>query len=338
MTLAGRRILLVGIGFYDYEQAIADELGALGAEVVHVCEEPIAPSVLHRRFGWGAEARQRAHHAAILARASTLPSLDDVLVIKGRTLTAAFLEELRSAHPGARFTAYHWDSVQRSPGFLAIAPQFDRVFTFDHRDAAALPGFLHRPLFYRSELMAIAKTVPCIELSFVGWLHHNRLAQIEAMRVTAAEQGWKFQVHLSTGRYTALREGRLAGREFVHAWPLKFSDYVKLVGSSATVLDLPHPQQSGMTMRCIEVVLGAGRKLVTTNPDCRGYDFYDPENIHIIDLNAPHIPQAFLSRPVRPLPEELTSRYSIRSWVQDLLDPERLAESPPFFREPAQGS
>lgn len=335
MSLAGRRILLIGIGFYDYEAAISGVLRAQGAEVTQVIEDGPAPTALHRRFGIGAADRLRRHHAAILTQVQALPALDDILVIKGRTLSPAFLEALRAAHPGARLTAYHWDSVQRSPELRALAPHFDRVLTFDHRDAAALEGFVHRPLFFRPELTACRGATARSELSFVGWLHHDRLAQIEALRATAQAQGWRFDVHLSTGAFTALRHGRLAGRDFVRARPLGFADYVRLVGDSAVVLDLPHPQQSGMTMRCIEVVPGAGRKLLTTNPGVAGYDFYDPETIRLVDMDRPDIPEDFLRTAPRPVAPAIAARYSIESWVADVLDPARLAEAPPFFVDPA---
>lgn len=334
-VLAGRRVLLIGIGFYDYEAAICGVLEAGGAEVTYLIEEPPPPSLLHRRFNIGIKDRLRRHHAALLTQIRALPALDDIVVIKARTLTPEFVAELRAAHPGAQLIGHHWDSLRRSPEILALVPQFDRLLTFDHRDAAANPGFIHRPNFVRPEMTAYRGAPAEIELSFVGWLHHDRLAYIEAIRDLARKQGWRFEPYLSTGAYTAFRQGRLAGRDFVHGRRMSFDQYARLVGASMAVLDLPHPDQAGLTLCCLEVVTGAGRKLLTTNADVVGYDFYDPEMIRVIDMNRPDIPEDFLRGPRRPVPAEIAARYSIENWVLDVLEPARLAEAPPFFVDPA---
>ena len=63
--------------------------------------------------------------------------------------------------------------------------------------------------------------------------------------------------------------------------------------SSRAVLDVTHPRQCGLTMRTLET-LGASKKLVTTNTAVRGYDFYDPTNIAVIDRRSPIIDPDFL--------------------------------------------
>lgn len=326
--LAGRRILLIGIGFYDYEKAIVTAMTAMGAQVRHVVEQPPAPTAVHRKWGIGAAARLARHHRSILDLARDMGPLDHVVVIKGQTLTPDFLAELRQIQPSAQLTAYHWDSVQRSPALLAMQDHYDQILTFDHRDAARYPRFVHRPLFFRPELGQCPAGQPSHTLSFVGWLHHDRLGQIERLITESQRHGWTMRVHLSTGRFTALRHGRMAGREFVKGRPLAFADYVALVCDSRAVIDLPHPEQSGLTMRTVEVGLGAGRKLVTTSRDVIAYDFYDPANILTVDMNQIDIPQDFLDTPFRDIDPDLRARYGIQEWLLDILDPDRLRDKP----------
>jgi hypothetical protein len=320
--LAGQKILLIGIGFYDYEAAIAAEFRDLGAEIWVEDERPpelrsrLAP--LRRRIFPDMEGPLRRHRAAMLARAKAVGRLDHVLVIKGTLLDEAFLKTLRDMQSDARFVAYHWDSMERYPDLVRRQALFDRVFTFDHVDAAREPSFVLRPLFYRPELCRSLPGAVTIDLCFVGWLHHDRLKQVKAIRAQARALGLSMFVYFSTGGWTSLKLRWSGKGQDVHSRPLAFDRYVEKSAGSRAILDLPHPRQTGLTMRAIESI-GANRKLITTATDIRAYDFYRPENVHIIDPAAPRIDPAFLAAPYMPLPSEVTERYSLRAWAQDVI-------------------
>ena len=54
------------------------------------------------------------------------------------------------------------------------------------------------------------------------------------------------------------------------------------IEKSNTILDIHHPKQTGLTMRTIEMI-GMNKKIITTNKDIINYDFYNPNNILVID-------------------------------------------------------
>lgn len=321
-SLAGQKVLLIGIGFYDYEAAIAAEFRALGAEVWIEDERPAELrsqlAGLRRRLSLDMTGALTRHHAAIIERARKCGALNHVVVIKGALLDAAFLSALRDAQPWARFTAYHWDSMARYPELISRQKLFDRVYTFDHVDAASHVDFNLRPLFFRPELtQAVPSGAREHDICFVGWLHHKRLVQVEAIRAQAETLGLSCFYHLFTGGWTRTKL-ILAGRgRGVKSHPLPFASYAAAVAASDVILDLPHPQQTGLTMRAVEAV-AAGKKLITTSRDVQKYDFYRPENIHIIDATSPRIDPDFLAIPPIALPSELVARYSLRSWVLDV--------------------
>jgi hypothetical protein len=59
------------------------------------------------------------------------------------------------------------------------------------------------------------------------------------------------------------------------------AEIVDVVRSSRAVLDIQHFKQTGLTMRTLET-LGAGKKLITTNPDVKQYDFYDKDRVMVL--------------------------------------------------------
>lgn len=334
--LAGQRILLIGIGFYDYEAAIAAEFRALGAEVVVENEQPpemrgkLAP--LRRRLMPDMSAPLRRHREAMLARARSVGRLDHVVVIKGALLDQAFVEALRVAQPAARFTAYHWDSLVRYPDLIRRQSLFDRVLTFDRADAAAHPEFVLRPLFFRPELHSPRPAAMPVDLCFVGWLHHDRLRQIETIRNQAEALGLSTFFYFFTGLWTGVNL-HLGGRGHdVHIRPLPFSRYVEKISAARIIVDLPHPLQTGLTMRAIEAV-GAGKKLMTTARDIEAYDFHRPENIAVLDVEQPRIDPAFIAAPQVELPTETIGHYSLSTWALEVLG---FIESPRFVQDPGR--
>lgn len=319
--LAGRRILLIGMGFYDYEKVIADEFRRLGADV-HV-EDERAPqdrgwqALVRARLPGSAAARLSRHHAGLLERSRRSGRIDYVVVIKGALLDEAFLRSLRALHPAAVLISYQWDSMTRFPELIARQALFDRVLTFDHADAAAHPRFILRPTFFRPELLA-ARPGRQLDLCFVGWLHHDRLKQVEALREQAVDLGLSAFFYLFTGVRTGL-ELQLRGRgKDIHMRTLPFARYARKIAASRVIVDLPHPLQTGLTMRAAEAV-GTGKKLLTTAVSVQAYDLYRPENVAVMDAVTMQLDTEFLAAPPTALPAEIVDRYRLRTWALDVV-------------------
>lgn len=335
--LAGRRILLIGIGFYDYEAAIADEFRALGAQVWVENERPpemrgkLAP--LRRRLWSDSSSWRRRHLKALLARARSLGPLDDVVVIKGEFLDKEFLDALRQAQPGARFVAYHWDSMARYPELIMRQSMFDRVLTFDHKDAATNPDFILRPLFFRPELQSASFTAPDVDLCFVGWLHHDRLRQIQTIRAQADALNLTVFFYFLTGLWTGMGLYVSGKARDIHLRPLPYTHYVDQVARAKVIVDLPHPMQAGLTMRAIESV-GAAKKLITTAIAVTRYDLHRLENVSVVDAAMPVLDTGFLNAPAVELAPTLVNRYSLRAWALDVLG----VTEPEGFVEPSRDS
>ena len=334
--LAGRKVLLIGIGFYDYEAAIANEFRHLGAEVQVEDERPpalrnkLAP--LRRKFLPMSAGEQSRYLGQLLKRTCQGGPFDYILIIKGELLDVAFIAALRAVQPNARIISYQWDSMERYPELVERQALFDRVLTFDHADNARYPDFVLRPTFFRPEIIdatQAAAAVPSVDFCFVGWLHHDRLQQVEILRRQICELGLSSFFYLFTGLRTGL-ELKMTGRgEGVFWRPLPFSRYAEQIAACRIIIDLPHPQQTGLTMRALEAV-GTGKKMVTTSRDVALYDFYSPEQFSIIDAQNPRIDPTFLAAPLPALPPELVDGYSLRSWALDILG---ITAPRPFLRE-----
>jgi hypothetical protein len=91
------------------------------------------------------------------------------------------------------------------------------------------------------------------------------------------------------------------------------------INKSKTVLDLLRDEQAGLSFRIFEA-LGFQKKIITSNKYVQEFDFYNPENILIIDPENPDIPKSFFETPYVPIPQEIYRKYSLEGWVEDVFN------------------
>ena len=84
------------------------------------------------------------------------------------------------------------------------------------------------------------------------------------------------------------------------------------------IVDIQSPLQTGLTMRTLEMV-GLKKKLITTNIDIVNYDFYNPNNIMVISRDNPKLDKRFFESDYVDIPSEIYQKYSITSWILDIL-------------------
>jgi hypothetical protein len=318
--LSGRHILFIGIGFYDYEDSIVARLRQYGAVVTSFSDRPkflrhgLIAAFL-RRTGINLHSIMEQHEKSMLAACANV-MFDHVLVIKGTELSISFLKALREQQSASEFILYQWDSLERLSGIQERLPHFDRILTFDRKDAINFPQMVFRPLFFRESLSSNPSN-PSIDICFVGWLHSNRLAAVRKMQKDAEALGLTTFVYLYTGLFSWLMLALIGQARDVHFRPLSYKKLMLINMCTGTVLDLPHAAQSGLTMRTIEAI-GLGKKLITTARDIINYDFFSNENIHLIESDSINIDPSFISRPAIPIPENVRAKYSLDAWLADI--------------------
>lgn len=321
----GQRILFVAPRFFGYDRDIADALRARGAQVDWFEDRPYNSALM--------AAATRFVPRAILPFADRLyrrqlellaPShYDHVLVLNGQTVSREFLQLLRRQFPSARFTLYMWDSLENRARTVENFPFFDRLLSFDPQSVVQY-GMQLRPLFYKRVAAPIAPGVARYHASFVGTAHSDRYAVIKGLQASLdpdLRTFWYLYLQ-SDWLFTAYRLLKPAMRgatrgDFRFA-PMTKDHLQEVVEQSLTIVDIEHPRQRGLTMRTFET-MGLHRKLITTNRHIEGYEFFDPDNILVIDRQAPVVPASFFARPYRSLAPDLFYRYSLDGWIDDVL-------------------
>jgi hypothetical protein len=326
----GKSILLVSPVFFGYEAAIRDKLIELGADVTYVDDRPTNNSFakgiirVHRQLLDNAISKYYEQVTNDIADRQ----FDLVFLLNPEAMPLSFLAMCKARWKKAFFVMYMWDSVKNRKHTLDYVPYCDRVFTFDKSDVA-LHNFDFRPLFYLDLYSSIRRSsVPILyDVCFMGTVHSDRYAIAKGLKKWGDANGLRCYFYFYMQNKTFYYVNKLTKKngdpsiEEISFNKLSAAEIVNVVRSSKAVLDIQHFKQTGLTMRTLET-LGAGKKLITTNPGVKEYDFYDKDRVMVIDRFKPDemLNLDFFREDNSQIPEAVLEKYSIGSWLNDLLN------------------
>jgi hypothetical protein len=320
-----KRALLIAPQFFGYEHEIVAELTRQGMQVDTLPDRPFHTPFMKAvmRFSpelGGRQAADRYFAGRVLALGRNDYAI--ILIIQGEGVTSRTLRMLRGNYPKARMIFYTWDSIANKPFSERNLSHYDRCSTFDPVDANKY-GMGFRPLFFSPGFDRPGATTYSYDLSFIGTVHSDRYRIVHALASQLPPDTKSFiylylqapWMYFLRRIFTNTLDG--AKRDEFRFAPLSKDIVQAIFFGSRAVLDVEHPSQVGATMRTFET-LGSRRKMITTNASLRNYDFYNPQNIQIVDRTSPVLARDFLKTPYAPIPEEVRSRYSIQKWVHDV--------------------
>ena len=325
--LKGISILFFCPKYFGYELEIKRGLENMGAAVTSFDERPsnsFLSKVIIRTDRRFLTFKIKDYYQSILNRLiKSKKHFDYVLFVNPESVTREILLVYRKQFASARFIMYMWDSFNNKKNHIDLLPLFDAKFTFDSNDAKKYDLTL-RPLFYIN-LYNAQKRKDIFDLLFVGTAHSDRYIFVQKIK-SLLPNNLKFKTFfyldgklLYFGKRMAEKSFRLVPYYEITFKSLSHKENAALVHQSKAILDINHPRQTGLTMRTFET-LGAQKKLITTNASILNYDFYDKNNVLIIDRENPIIENSFLEGNITPTSKEILFKYSIEGWIHTLFN------------------
>jgi hypothetical protein len=319
-------LLFIPNGKGIYGSGISSELEKRGA-IVHVYDERPSQStilkILLRLFKNYFSIYFRMYIQKII-NAHRDDEYDYVLIVRGEAFTPKTVNLLKSNFKSAKYILYLWDSIAYRDT-TRIFKYFDSVLSFDEQDVKSYPGLKHRPDFYLDEYKAIANTVPDeYDVVFIGTMHNDRYSVITKIDKFLKSNGLKSFYHFYFPAKILFWKKKILDITFkkasIKSFQFKMLSAEKTayyMSKSKASLDLQGLSQVGLTMRTIET-LGAQRKLITSNRYVKSYDFYNKNNIFVIDRSNPIIDMEFFKTPYSPIDEKIYYKYSLECWIDDV--------------------
>jgi len=317
--MSGKKILFVGLWYHDYTQALIDEMRSQGHTVEYIDIQPrtllfkmfstLARSIYGRYLNFH-------HRRSILAHASQ--AFDVVLFLQAHQMSPDNLKLLKGTQKRADFRLYNWDALSNH-NYLAQAPFFDGVYTFDKTDAAA-HDFHYLPLFCVRFIQDLNRhKAQRHTIYMVGNIVNiKRYAAVQKFQAYCDAHRILFKTYLVCSPVVYFR--MLMQRQLprgLHFRSVSKRKFTELLESSSAVFDFANHAQTGYTMRTVEN-LCAGKKIITNNQLAKSDFFYSEDRILCFDDFDFSAVRDFLDVPIAQ-PEEKFDTFHIQSFIQRLL-------------------
>ncbi|MDN3725013.1 hypothetical protein QRD02_11505 [Aequorivita sp. SDUM287046] len=314
------KICLISFDFWNYDHHIVNALQKKGIKAHHINLRHYRhhyPSIFHRIgnfFGkllFNKNAKKTKREDYILKELAVLGQQDRILIINPEIITIATHKKIKNFTNS--YIAYLYDSSKRRPiAHLLEANIFDTVFSFDPEDVETynLKPLTNYIYFHKHPLTPMGETeYDCFTISYLD-------ERLETMnRIAAILKGKQLNSH-----FIVVGKNEPAGihPDIIFTEERQNQEQVhENIKKSIAVLDLLRDDQAGLSFRIFEA-MGFQKKIITSNEYVKEFDFYNPENILVINPEKPEIPTSFFESPYVPIPQEIYRKYTLEGWVEQV--------------------
>ena len=265
-------------------------------------------------------------------------TIDYFISIVGIDIPPSAFDELRRRNSSLRLALYLYDRVEGVYQIDAFFKYYDEVFSFDRSDCQQF-NLTFLPIYW----VPIASTPQETKYDIFAFASYSVLKQertslFSKLKKIAQKNNYKDFIKLYDRAYghnkiefivknltkTLLNRNTLTFRDvfngLITGTSVTPNEYRQLINSSKVVFDTQASYQDGLTARFMWA-LGAGKKIITTNPHALKYDFYNEKQIYILNnnveginnfINSSYYPDSLLRKKVEP--------YRIDNWISKILN------------------
>ncbi len=327
LFLQNKKILFLCPKFFGYEQEIKKELKRQGANVTYFDERPkndfLTKALIRLNLNKLIYKRINEYYKKIID-SCLREKYDYLFLVTPETISKKHIELIKKYNPEITIITYMWDSFQNKRNSQHLIECSNRCFTFEKKDLPINPKLEFLPLFYISDYKKIGNQESSFQydLAFIGTAHSDRYKLvINILNQLKEKRGNVFFYFYSPSKILFYWK-KITDKNFrnipikdISFQSLTKSEIIDIVQKSKAMIDIEHSQQTGLTMRTIEM-LGAKRKILTTNKDIATYDFYNKNNCIIVSREIQNINFDFIKNDWQEIPNEIYNKYSLENWIK----------------------
>ena len=273
------------------------------------------------------------------------PFFDTLFAINASVICPYLFKRLKSVNPQMYSVLFLWDSFSMY-NWKNELKYFDKVLTFDHYDSLNYQ-IEYKPNFFIKRNINNSNRND-YDLFFVGKFSPERLVIIDKIVGLAELVGIKHYLKVWTSYGNTFRSALLyrllkwsflknvwikdyqinfeavegiLQREYFIDKSISYDQIQDVLLSSNVILDLPYRWQAGYTHRLIEA-LANGKKVITTNANIKKEKFYNPEQIHVIDIHNPEFDYEWLKNKLTFPVDSYFSNLELSMWLKSVLNVE----------------
>ena len=205
---------------------------------------------------------------------------------------------IKRVNPKCKVILFYWNTIaDRTRKSYLKDPNIDEFYTFDKMDAKKY-GIKYNSQFYSNEI-ELPKNDIKYDVFFIG-RDKGRKNELLSLEKKLSKLGLKTKFIIVSDE-----------RNFI-----SYQEYLNILSQSRVILDYVTSYQTGLSLRCMESIFFS-KKIITNNPYIKDYDFYDKDNIFILNKRS-NIKQLnkFINGEFKSIDKDIIDEYDYLSWIE----------------------
>ena len=311
------KVTVISFDFWGFDRYIIAELQRKGVEASHINLIDFKyghPSLLHRignavnKLLFKKNIKKIKRQEYVVQRLKEIGPQDIVLVIRPDLLDKT--THLAVKQLTKKYYAYLYDSTKRFPVDHLLNGIFDKIFSFDEEDVMKY-GFTHISNYIYLPKKEIKPSTSFKHTVFMVISGDERLPTLNSIAAELDRINIKYKfIGRASRKPAGLHEKIEYSKKEI--WQAELMHYLE---DSEIFLDLVRHGHNGLSFRVFEA-MALQKKVITTNASIKSYDFYNPNNIMVIDPDNLVIDDAFFTTPYEAISDSVYHNYTIEAWVQ----------------------
>lgn len=246
-----------------------------------------------------------------IIKATENKSYDYIVIVRPDLFFDSQLLKLKSRTKN--FIAYYHDSINNIPHKKNVIHFFDKVYSYEKKDVADYNlDFLTNFIYLKDEERTSNETTLDAFTIMSKDYRFNTLSNVASF-LKNKHINYQFLVQSD-------KEQSSDVIEFI-TQRKNNSQVLEYLKQTKIIVDIhKYGVQDGLTFRVFESLF-FNKKLITTNKDIKTYDFYNPNNIFVIEnIDSMNIPDDFFKTSYVAIPENIYQKYHYKSWIKNILN------------------
>ena len=191
------------------------------------------------------------------------------------------------------------------------------IFSFDERDCEKY-GLIYAPLMYPYDIKQRIDDVQIEYECYFCAADKNRLEKLNLLLNSFKENNISYKCRILKEKHKKYNVTEELKSIIFMDKPIMYEEMIKEMQKSNCIIEILQEGQSGFTLR-VQESLFYDKKLITNNQSIKNYDFYNSNNIFIINNNYDKIKE-FLKKPYTKIDNKIKEKYTYRAWLMSLLE------------------
>lgn len=314
------KITIVAFDLWGFNKKVVEHLKNKGVDVTFIDSNKInftyknTPQRIKNFFSktfLKKNIKKNYRHNTIVEIIKVLEMQDIILIVNPDHFRPEIVNNLKLKTK--KYIAYNYDSLARNPLPENYLELFDTVFSFDVNDIKENPNL--KPLTNFNYLEKKINNKPQNKAFII--LLHSLEREIILKKIADSFDKQKINNYEFIVVDPVLKK---TNKNIIKLEkPLSLEVIYDKMNNSEILIDLVRENQSGLSFRFFEA-MALHKKIITNNKSILEYDFYNENNILLIDDKFTKIPGDFLIKPYESLSEEIYNKYTIDNWVKTVFE------------------